>query len=259
MILVLSGTRDGREIVRRLLAAGHQVAASVVSDYGAELLSDNKVEILAGRFGQPELENLITEKRIKLIVDATHPYAELISHMAQKAASQKHIPYIRYQRPQVKIPIHPLIHQVKDYHLAAVKASELGETIFLTTGSKNLQVFTDLIQEGKRIVARVLPDENVINHCLNCGLTPADIIAMQGPFSKKLNQAMLEQTGADVMISKESGKIGGADTKVSAAMEMGIPIVLIERPPVEGKFYNKIEDILDEIDKIITKSDQEDK
>ena len=42
LIFVAAGTQDGREIVRRLCAAGYDVAASVVSSYGEQLLSEQR-------------------------------------------------------------------------------------------------------------------------------------------------------------------------------------------------------------------------
>jgi precorrin-6A/cobalt-precorrin-6A reductase len=61
---------------------------------------------------------------------------------------------------------------------------------------------------------------------------PQDIVAIQGPFSHELNVAMFRQTGADVIVTKNSGVIGGSDSKFTAAMELGLPIIMIDRPVI---------------------------
>ena len=53
---------------------------------------------------------------------------------------------------------------------------------------------------------------------------------MQGPFSLELNRELYKKYMAEVIVTKDSGRVGGTDTKAAAAMELGLPLVLIERP-----------------------------
>lgn len=252
MILVLSGTRDGREIVEQLTALGQKVIATVVSEYGARLLSSSEATVAKGALTEEELATLVTDKKIKIIIDATHPYADKISKLARNLAEGLGITYLRYQRPGFPVPGSDLIHRAKDYQEAAQLAFQLGERVFLTTGSKTLKVFTDrACQVGKKVIARVLPTPEVISYCRECGLTPAEIIAMQGPFSKETNIAMLRQTGAQVLVTKDSGDIGGAGDKIEAALELKIPVVLILRPKVDGTAFGDIAQLMDAIKEIL--------
>ena len=50
---------------------------------------------------------------------------------------------------------------------------------------------------------------------------------MQGPFSKELNLAMLRSIGAAWMVTKEAGRAGGFEEKMTAAKEAGVKVVLI--------------------------------
>jgi precorrin-6A/cobalt-precorrin-6A reductase len=77
---------------------------------------------------------------------------------------------------------------------------------------------------------RVLPDHNVVKKCQELGLRPKDIIAMQGPFSKEMNRLMFKTFNASVVVIKESGRAGGTETKMSAALSLKIPVVVIKRP-----------------------------
>ena len=252
MILVLSGTRDGRDIIDNLTASGHDVIATVVSEYGAALMDGNGVSVVTGTMDKNGLIGLIADKGIKLIVDATHPYADKVSEMAQEIADLKNIKCLRYQRPESTLPKNKLIFRVPDYQAAARKAVELGEIIFLTTGTKTLDIFTSVAKEKcKRVIARVLPEVKSISHCLSCGLQPIDIIAMQGPFSLEMNIAMLRQTAAEVLVTKDSGQIGGTDTKVEAALGLNIPVVLIERPPLKGEIITDLSQLMLQISHLI--------
>lgn len=252
MILVLSGTRDGREIVEQLTASGQRVLATVVSEYGARLLNGSKATVARGALSEEGLATILTDENIKIIIDATHPYADKISQLARVLAERLGIIYLRYQRPGFSMPDSALIHQAGDYQEAAQIALELGDSLFLTTGSKTLKVFTDLAyQVGKRVIARVLPTTKVISYCRECGLTPADIIAMQGPFSKEMNLAMLRQTMAKVLVTKDSGDVGGTGDKIAAALELKIPIVVIARPVVAGPIYSDIVQLMGAVKELI--------
>ena len=117
---------------------------------------------------------------------------------------------------------------------AAREAARLGKTVFLTTGSRNLKAFTtseDL--KGRTVIARILPTAKVLAECEELGLTPKEIVALQGPFSEELNIALYRQYGADVVVTKNSGEIGGTDTKLTAAKKLGLPVVMIDRPKLD--------------------------
>jgi len=83
--------------------------------------------------------------------------------------------------------------------------------------------------QNQRIVIRVLPEHKVIKKCQDLGFQGRDIIAMQGPYSKELNKIIFKSYGASVVVTRESGKRGGADTKIAAAMALKIPVIVISK------------------------------
>jgi len=85
----------------------------------------------------------------------------------------------------------------------------------------------------------VLPEPEVITVCRRLGFAPADIVAMQGPFSHQLNVALFREYGADVIVTKNSGLVGGTASKMSAAQELGLALVVIGRPVAE---YSRVAD-----------------
>ena len=83
---------------------------------------------------------------------------------------------------------------------------------------------------------------------MDAGFSPADIVAVQGPFSRELNLALFREFGADVMVTKNSGTVGGTDSKIVAAMELDMTVVVVQRPPLEGKqVFGSMADLLEYI------------
>ena len=236
MIFTAAGTQDGREIVRRLCAVGYDVTASVVSSYGQQLLAE-QLEKGSGRLiindtplDEEGLCTFFKEHGICVFVDATHPYAVNVSRNAMAACAAAGIPYIRFERDLTDIS-YENVHLVHSYEDAAEIAARFGKNVFLTTGSRNLERFVKAKPlAGCTLIARVLPMADVIALCEELGLTPAQIIAMQGPFSRELNRTMYEKYKADVVVTKNSGTIGGTDAKFQAAADLGLPVVVIDRP-----------------------------
>lgn len=246
MILVLAGTSEGRDIVKALSSRGNEVLACAATRYGASLLEGSGAARLSGRrLSSAEIGRMIVEYGVKILVDATHPYAEEVSATAVEVCREKGVRYIRYQRPASEVQGHPLVFHAKSYPEAAEKAAELGEVIFLATGSKTLEVFIEAAKiKGRRVVARILPHPQTLRRCFDLGLTPADITAMQGPFSHELNLAVLRHYNATVLVTKDGGDLGGTEEKLSAALELGIPVVVVDRPdPVPGS-VGSIEELL---------------
>ena len=234
MIFAASGTQDGRGLVQYLLERGYKVMASVVTSYGKDLLprSDNLI-VNDHKLDEEAMRRCLQEHDIKVFVDATHPYAANVSKTAMRVCRETGIPYIRYERAVTPLPDYEKLHIVKTYEEAAELAMQLGHDIFLTTGSNRLDLFAKAAREHSRhIVARVLPAVASLEICEKAGILPRDIVAMQGPFSEELNKELYERYDTDVVVMKNSGTLGGTETKLTAAIELNLDIVLIDRPRI---------------------------
>ena len=251
MIFVAAGTKDGRELVSTLLEAGYDVTASVVSAYGDKLLKDNKSKSAKGKLivndkplDEDALAAYLSDCNITAFVDATHPYAVNVSRNAMSACERGKLPYIRYERDITSLK-YDKVHLVHSYAEATEMAAKLGKNIFLTTGSRNLDKFTTAEElKGSNIIARVLPTGEVVAMCEELGLTPRQIVALEGPFSCELNVALFKRYEADVIVTKNSGAIGGTDDKLLAAEELSLPVIVIDRPKME---YSNLAHSFDEV------------
>ena len=230
-IFLIAGTEDGRKLAEFLLNCGFDITASVVSDYGRKLLETCAgVKINDKPLDCDELTMVLRDGNFDCLVDASHPYAKNASTNAISAAQAAQVFYVRYERAEIAFD-YEKIFRVDSYEAAALKARELGKNIFLTTGSRSLKIFVDLLKDCN-LTARVLPTADVLAQCETLGLTPKQIVAMQGAFSVELNAELFKHAGAEVIVTKNSGQIGGADTKIAAASLLNLPVVMIDRPKI---------------------------
>ncbi|MCX6089254.1 MAG: precorrin-6A reductase [Candidatus Atribacteria bacterium] len=227
MILVLAGTKDGRSLAESLAGMGFSVLASTVSDYGNSFFSGN-VKVRAGELDHDSLQRLLKEKDIQFVIDATHPFAREISQNAIDVCQSEKIKYIRYERKETGNHLYTGLIQVKDFDEAVEKAGSY-HSVFLTIGSRNLDRFAILKNQGRKVIARVLPTSEALKKCQELGFLPRDVIAMEGPFSVGLNYYMFKHYQANVVVTKDSGPEGGVYEKMKAAAKLHIPVILVER------------------------------
>ena len=255
MIFVMAGTQDGRELVKKLLEQGYDVTASVVSSYGRQLLEENQGSSLVINdepMDEGALEAYFQAKGIHARVDASHPYAVNASKNAMQACRTVKVPYLRYERDLTQLNYEKALI-VHSYEEAAEKAAGLGKVIFLTTGSRNLSKFTTAPSlRDCRLIARVLPTAEVVSLCEELGLAPDQIVALQGPFSVALNRELFLRYGAEVIVTKNSGTLGGTDTKLQAAAELGLPLIVIDRPILDYDcLCRSFEEVQDHLQKLL--------
>ena len=249
-LFVIAGTEDGRELAAFLLKNGFDVTASVISAYGRQLLEHYEgLKINDHKLDREELAEYLAEHSIEAVVDAGHPYAENISKNVIDVCREKKIPCIRYERSEHELNYDKIYH-ANNYETAADIAASLGRNVFLTTGSRSLKIFVERLKNCM-VIARVLPTAEVLSECARLGLNPKQIVAMLGPFSRELNVAMFRHFRADVIVTKNSGSLGGVDEKIAAASELNLPVVMIDRPKIAfDNIAESFDDVLDFVERI---------
>lgn len=235
MILVLTGTHEAREMIHLLLKNQYDVQVLVQSEYGKNLALADGLADLVEVLDETSLDNSVLTGSYQAIIDATQPFPNVATDRAYQYCQQQRIPYIRLTRNETLTDSHPLIIPAQDWEEAAILAAQHGPTIFLTTGSHNLEMFMKCNRNRNRLVVRVLPDHRVIKKCQDMGISPRDIIALQGPYSKEFNRSMFKAYRASCIVTRDGGHKGGTDTKLAAAISLGIPVILIKRQPVETR------------------------
>ena len=251
-ILIFAGTTEGRELAEVLSDSGVYSDVSVATEYGSMVMNESEfIHVHQGRLDAEGMKKLYSEVGCDVVIDATHPYAEEVTQTIIKSVKDTGLSYIRLLRDHKEMKLAK--DMITYYESAKECAKALEQTegrILLTTGSKELAVFTENESLRKRLVVRVLPGMESLGLCYEAGLEGKQIIAMQGPFSHDMNKVMIKQYDIKHLVTKESGKTGGEDTKLTAAMEMGINVSVIERP-VQLEEGHSIEETAEMIEKIL--------
>lgn len=233
-VWVFSGTSDGNEAALKIKASGRKVVVSVASDYGAginkQTMTDAAVPVICGSLGEAKRKELLKQSSCKAVVDATHPYAQKISKQLSDICAELNIPYLRLEREASRLPAHAVI--ATDFAEAATRAMELGERIFLSTGSKELPTFLSAPSAAnKQWFLRILPDPDLLERAVALGIPRSNICAMQGPFSQAINEALWRDWRIDCVVTKDSGSKGGLSEKIKATENLALPLIVVARPP----------------------------
>lgn len=233
----MAGTEDGRELADTLMKLGHDILVSTLTAYGADLAQEQGLQVRSGAMDAQLLTDLLEDRDFDAVVDATHPYAVRVKEMAQTVCEKRALPYLRWERPSLELEAHPLIHWAEDIPAAGKIAAELrGQRVLLTTGSNALSEWVSLPSlKDKTLYVRVLPTAEVLARCESLGFKPYQIIAAQGPFTREWDEAMFKQLKIEVVIAKESGKVGGTLEKVQACQSLNIPLIILKRPATEAQ------------------------
>lgn len=252
-IVIFGGTVEGRQLAERLRSTGIQLHICVATEYGASLLPDGgNVHVYAGRMNESQMEQFLLEKRAEYCLDATHPYAAEVTKNIVHACENTRLPYIRIMRKEAGQKDLPGEKEkqdnvvfVKDVEEAAEYLCKTVGNIFITTGSKELEKYTVIPDYRSRCIARVLPTLPVMEKCRELGFEGRNLIGMQGPFSEEMNYCMLKQSGAEWMVTKDSGKAGGYPEKCEAALRLGIHVIVIGRPPEQPEHTMELEEAVE--------------
>lgn len=231
-IIIFGGTTEGKIIAKRLSKYNIDITISVATNEGKEALGNIDVKCLVNRLKIPEIKTLL--KNYNLIIDATHPYASEVTSNLIKTTSELKINYLRLLRKESK-EVNGLYFE--DFKSTIEYLNEVEGKILLTTGSKDVHVFSSIKDFKERVFVRILPTVEAIQKCYKIGFSSKNIIAMQGPFSLDVNTSIINMINAKYVITKDSGRIGGFDEKVKATTLTNSKLVVIGRP-LEEKGYS---------------------
>lgn len=257
-VLIFAGTTEGRKLSEYLVRKCIPHTICVATEYGEIVLEENSfVTIHQGRMQEQEIRDFINAKDYAVVIDATHPYAAVITQNIKSAMTGLTIPYYRLQREMEKETFYDKCvffdsHEACSRALKAIKGN-----ILLTTGSKELTAYTSVESLKSRLFVRVLPSVESITLCMEKGIVGKQILALQGPFSTELNKAVIHQYEIACLVTKESGANGGYLEKVEAAKRADIPVFVIRNTvKEEGLCFKKV---CKEIDALYQQDEQYDK
>ncbi len=232
-LLLFAGTTEGRLLARRLRDLPLRATLCTATGYGEERLAEfaGRFALRAGRMNAEEMCALMRDENIHLVIDATHPYAVAATAAIRAAAESAGIPRLRLARAAGRTGDDD--DGVVCFDSAQSAAAALAETeggVLLATGAKELAAFTAVPGFAERCCPRVLPTEESLRACAALGFPRSRIIAMQGPFSRELNLALMRHFAVAILVTKDGGAEGGFAEKLQAAADAGVRTFVIRRP-----------------------------
>ncbi|MCR5402954.1 MAG: precorrin-6A reductase [Butyrivibrio sp.] len=234
-IVIFSGTTEGRMLSNMLAVEGIHHTVCVATDYGAGMMNPNEyTDVHSGRLDFDGMTHFLVKLGVdsdSVVIDATHPFATEVTSIIKSVSYLLGVQYIRISRKSAD----NLPDDIKLYEDLTECARALNEScgnILLTTGSKELYKFCDAVNADtkRRTYVRVLPSHESLKLCMDQGIEAAHIIAMQGPFGRELNEAIIRQYNIRHLVTKESGSAGGFMEKVEAVMSQGAVLHVLKRP-----------------------------
>lgn len=226
-VLLFGGTSEGRALALWLAERKIEHLVCVATEYGGELLPEC-VNARVGRLSEDEMVYIMQD--YDCVIDATHPYAKVVTETIIKASVRAEITRLRLLRSGETTG---QWIEAEDTTVAAEMLETMSGNILLTTGSKELHFYKNL---ASRAYPRVLPVMESLQKCIDCGFSPKQIICMQGPFTKEMNEATMRQFDIKIMVTKITGDVGGFAEKIDAAKNCGCEVLVISRPLDETGF-----------------------
>ena len=220
-ILILGGTGEARELAAELVAAGVDVLSSLAGRVQQPRLPDGPVRV-GGFGGAAGLAAFLRAEQITAVIDATHPFAGSITANAAQAAAQADVPLLVLRRPEWESD--PSWHLAADIGAAAAAVRAwLGESVFLTTGRRDLDVFA--ADHRHRFVVRAVdPPDGPVPPRMT-------LVLDRGPYTVEGESALMREHGVGLLVTKNSGGPMTA-AKLEAARDLGVQVLMVRRPPL---------------------------
>lgn len=255
-ILLLGGTKDSTDLIKHLKSNyDTYILTTTTTEYGSRLaLEAGSDDTISRPLLKDEIIDIINNSDFDLLIDATHPFAEHITQTSASVAEICDIPYIRFERPALSFDDIDTSHIIfaESFEDAGKIISEKfpdGNVLHFAGANTMEDVLKNVSIDN--FYPRILKVEKSIEKCNNLGIPPEHIIPMKGAASLEENIDLIERYDASVMITKESGEIGGVIEKIDAANMKDISLIMIMRPVIKEVKKEDIVSDLEEFDEKI--------
>lgn len=221
---MLGGTTEASALARRLAAEGVDAVFSYAGRTAAPVAQPLAQRI--GGFGGVEgLVDYLTREGITHVVDATHPFAAGMTHNAVAACTATSTPLLALERAAWVAEAGDNWTHVPDTAAAAAALPDTPARVFLAIGKQTLAAFAG--QNHHYLLRLVDPPETR-------PLPDCTVILDRGPFTVANDLALLTAHKITHVVAKNAGGTGAA-AKLIAARQLGLPVILIDRPAVPAR------------------------
>ena len=223
-VLVLGGTLDASRLAQTLAQAGVGGIFSYAGRTDSPIAQPLPTRV-GGFGGVAGLQAFLQTERITHVVDATHPFAAQMSSNAVQACARAGVPLLALERPPWQAQAGDEWQHVPDMAAAVQALPTEPARVFLAIGRQHLAPFLACAQHW--YLLRLV--DPVLNSVLALPAERGHVVLDRGPFTVEGDRALLQAHGITQVVSKNSGG-AGAQAKLTAARERGLPVILIDRP-----------------------------
>jgi len=240
VVLILGGTAEAVSLAERLTAErgeGFDIVSSLAGRTQSPAVTPGEVRV-GGFGGVDPMARYLEDHGVVAVLDATHPFAAQISENARIACARANVPRISLVRPPWQREAGDDWRMQPDLAAAAAALPALGQRVFLTVGRTELVAFAAC--EETWFLVRMIDQPDAPPPLRACR-----VITGRGPFTVTDEQQLMEEHKIDLLVCKASG--GEATrAKLVAARRHGIPVLMVERPPVpEGAVVDNVDAVVD--------------
>ena len=240
-LLLLGGTLEARQIEAALADDKNSRFDATMSLAGVTSAPpDHRIPVRTGGFGGAEgLASYLTDERIKVLVDATHPFAAQISANAEEACRSTGVERLTLWRPAWTPAEGDDWSEFGDWP-ELVAALPGGTRVFLAAGQDGIKAIAEdpRLSDGRIICfARAIEEPSQKPHGV-------EFIKSRPAKTWQEEAELFQEKGITHLVAKNSG--GEASrAKLDAARQLGMPVLLLTRPaPPEGPLFEAVEGIL---------------
>ncbi len=221
-LLILGGTSEAGALADLVARQGIRAVFSYAGRVGTPKAQPVTMRI-GGFGGVAGLAGYLRANAITHVVDATHPFAAVISRNALLACNRVGVPLAALTRPAWVAGRGDRWHRVGDIGAAVDALAGAPKRVFLALGRLHLAQFAR--QPQHRYLARLVdrPADRPLPDC--------HIVVARGPFDVPGDTALLQRHRTQVIVCKNSGG-AGARAKLIAARNLRLPVLMIARPPL---------------------------
>ena len=231
-ILLLGGTSESRWISRLLLDKGCDVIGSVTTEPARRLFSEGAQEILVGKFTTEALARFLRDRKIDMVLDATHPFAETVSKKAIAVCRDGATPYLRYERPSLAQSFpEGSFSWVSSLDSVATVLQNLPGNVLVATGAKRISPF--LLPDLRarvffRLLKTELADKRIEEHALSARQIWWDEAS---PKPESVAEFLRENKILSAVV-KDSGPQGISLALSQVCPERGVKLFVLRRPEI---------------------------
>ncbi len=250
-VLLLGGTSEGWDIASELARKRIRVLASQATSVCHSPCLDSYIRLRHGPLDVEDLYEVLVREGIKVVVDASHPYAQKVSRFARRAALRADAAYLRYERPGIlqKFPetLWADSHELAADYLCGQQGNVLLSVGVLYAGTYSRKIATD------RLYVRCMSAGASFLRLLQSDVRPANIFFAANKKPNFVDNLLhLRMSGATWLVTKDSGEAGGVPDKAEAARRCAVKVLGIKRPaPCGGEQYSDPQKLLARVTKLI--------